>query len=290
MSTTLLEVRGRLGDHSLPDRIRALGFRPDDAAALEQAAATVLTKPDDLEVITTCADRLVSHLGDFTAHGHPDVWSGVPIDPDGVLPMLALVAAVPEVAAWHAGRGVPAEISAATLTDLGQQVWVHRLTLGTFGLHTHGWLTIAWSGALYWLGRLQFNLQPEDGGWVLSTHIPQSGPLTPDSVDEAFTAARQFFATHFPDHPVRDIVCESWLLDPALSTVLPGSNLSAFQRRWQPTGARYNGEADVLFFVFNRRSATDFADLPADTTLRRAIRDRLISGQGWSSVAGRLAP
>ena len=101
------------------------------------------------------------------------------MDPDGVLPMLTLVATAPEVAAWHAGRGVPADISAATLTDLGQQVWVHRLTFGTFGLHTHGWLTIAWSGALYWLGRLQFNLQPETDGWVLSTHIPRTGPLTP---------------------------------------------------------------------------------------------------------------
>ena len=82
----------------------------------------------------------MSHLGEFTAHGHPDVWSDVRLDPDGVLPMLALVATAPEVAALHAGRGVPADISAATLTDLGQQVWVHRLTYGTFGLHTHGWL------------------------------------------------------------------------------------------------------------------------------------------------------
>ena len=33
----------------------------------------------------------------------------------------------------------------------------------------------------YRLGRLQFNLQPEDDGWVLSTHIPRTGPLTPES-------------------------------------------------------------------------------------------------------------
>ena len=289
MTVTTVDVRERLADPSLPDRIRGLGFRPDDAAALEQAAATALTKPDDLEVITTCAGRLVSHLGQFTAHGHPDVWSDVPVDPDGVLPMLTLVATAPEVAAWHAGRGVPADISAATLTDLGQQVWVHRLTFGTFGLHTHGWLTIAWSGALYWLGRLQFNLQPGDGGWELSTHIPRSGPLTPDSVDDAFRAARRFFATHFPDHPVRDIVCSSWLLDPALTEALPDSNLAAFQRRWQLTGERHPGEADVLFFVFNRRDATDFDTLPTDSALRRAIRDRLVSGRGWSSLTGRLA-
>jgi hypothetical protein len=45
-----------------------------------------------------------------------------------------------------------------------------------------------------------------------------------------------------------------------------------------------------LFFVFNRRDATDPESLPADTALRRAIRDRLVSGKGWSSCTGRLAP
>ena len=72
--------------------------------------------------------------------------------------------------------------------------------------------------------------------------------------------------------------------------MLPGSNLAAFQRRWQLTGERHPGEADVLFFVFNRRDAADLDSLPTDTALRRAIRDRLASGRGWSSFAGRLAP
>ena len=37
-----------------------------------------------------------------------------------------------------------------------------------------------------------------------------------------------------------------------------------------------------MFFVFNRRDATDFDSLPTDSALRRAIRDRLVSGRGWS--------
>ena len=61
--------------------------------------------------------------------------------PMGLLPMLALLVTAPEVTAFHTQRGVPAEVSAATLSDLGQQVWVHRTTYGRFGLHTQGWLT-----------------------------------------------------------------------------------------------------------------------------------------------------
>jgi hypothetical protein len=285
---TSIDVRARLADPTLPDRLRALGFRPDDAAAAEQAAEEVLARPDHLEVVATAADRLVSHLGEFTAFGHPGVWSDTPEDPNGVLPLLTLVVTAPEVAAWHAGRGIPADISATTLTDLGQQVWVHRQTFGTFGLHTHDWLTIAWSGALFWLGRLQFNLQPEGNGWVLNTHIPRTGPLTPEAVDSSFTEAKRFFATYFPDHPTRDFVCLSWLLDPALTAALPDSNLAAFQRRWQLTGEGYPGEADVLFFVFGRRGSVELDSLPRDTALRRAILDRLTSGQGWSSLTGRI--
>ena len=288
MITSMLEVRQRLADRDLPDRLGGLGLRPDDAADLHRAAAAAVDRPEDLETLATVADRIVTRLGDFTAGGHPAVWWGLPLDAEGVLPLLALLVTAPEVADWHARRGIPAEVSAAALSDLGQQAWVHRLAFGTFGLHTHDWLTIAWSGALYWLGRLQFNLQPEDDGWVLSTHIPRTGPLTPESVDHAFAAASDFFATYFPEYPVRAFLCASWLLDPALTAALPSSNLAAFQRRWQLTGQRQSGEADVLFFVFNRLDPTEFESLPADTALRRAIRDQLVSGLGWSTVTGRI--
>ena len=42
-----------------------------------------------------------------------------------------------------------------------------------------------------------------------------------------------------------------------MSEALPGTNLAAFQRRWSLTGERQPGEADVLFFVFNRRDPTE---------------------------------
>ena len=160
---------------------------------------------------------------------------------------------------------------------------MHRLTFGTFGLHTHDWLTIAWSGALYWLGRLQFNLQPEDDGWVLSTHIPRTGPLTPESVDQAFAAATRLLRHLLPGVPDPGVRLPSWLLDPALSEALPGSNLAAFQRRWSLTDERQPGEADVLFFVFNRRGPTELDSLPRDTALQRAVLDRLVAGLGWST-------
>jgi GNAT-like C-terminal domain/N-acyltransferase N-terminal domain len=289
-----IDVRERLTIPDLPERILALGFRDRDATDLLSAIELVLDREDDLDTIAGLAGRLVDRIGDF-GPGRERVWDGLPARQDepaaGLLPMLALLVTASEVAAFHTVvRGIPARVSTATLAELGQQVWVHRLTDGEFGLHTHDWLTVTWSGALYWLGRLQFNLQRETGesdGWVLSTHIPRSGPLTPDAVDAAFAAATEFFGTYFPDYPTREFFCHSWLLDPALARLLPDSHLAAFQRRWTLDGDREPADADVLFFVFNRRTPIAPIRLPTDTSLRRAVASAMAEGYRWSAMSGR---
>jgi len=263
------------------------------------AAATVAARRDDLDAIAVMAEQLVSRIGNLQRIDG-SIWSGPQAYSEavgtGVLPMLTLLLTAPEVAAFHASRGIPPEVSTATLADLGQQVWVHRLTYHEFGLHTQGWLLTAWCGALYWLGRLQFELCLEnwiaDRGktpeWVLSTHIPRTGPLKPALVDESFAEATNFFARHFPDYPTRDFFCASWMLDPQIAELFPHSNLAAFQRRWTLYGDSQPGNTDVLFFVFNRREPTNPESLPRDTSLQRAIAERMAAGVSWSTVKGRI--
>lgn len=299
-ATPPFDVRQRMTDSDLPSRITSLGFRDSDVPDILSAAERVLDRQHDLDAIALMAERLVHRIGHFGPTHAGDVWSGLPVDSEalgaGVLPMLALLVTAPEVASFHASRGIPPAVSTATLADLGQQVWVHRLTYQEFGLHTQDWLTLAWSGALYWLGRLQFNLHLDVGHgpdgewreWVLSTHIPRSGPLTPESVDASLATATAFFPTYFPDFPTRDFFCQSWLLDPALTSLLPNSNLAAFQRRWSLYGEPQPADDDVLFFVFNRRGPMDVESLPTDTTLRQVVAERLADGQSWSVFSGRL--
>jgi len=295
----MLDVGTKLADPALPSRIRSLGFRDHDVADVLAAAATVAARKDDLDAIAVMAEQLVSRIGNLQRIDG-SIWSGPQAYSEavgtGVLPMLTLLLTAPEVAAFHASRGIPPEVSTATLADLGQQVWVHRLTYHEFGLHTQGWLLTAWCGALYWLGRLQFELCLEnwiaDGGktreWVLSTHIPRTGPLKPALVDESFAEATNFFARHFPDYPTRDFFCASWMLDPQIAELFPHSNLAAFQRRWTLYGDSQPGNTDVLFFVFNRREPTNPESLPRDTSLQRAIAERMAAGVSWSTVKGRI--
>ena len=66
------------------------------------------------------------------------------------------LAALADVRRFHARRGIPDEVSWATLSDLGRNLKRDRLLLGDGGLRTSGWLTLHFRGSIYQLGRLQF--------------------------------------------------------------------------------------------------------------------------------------
>ena len=289
----MIDVRARLTAQELPTLAATLGLHGADLEAVLAAARAVADTQADLARVEVLAARLVHSIGELDVWGTDD-----PLDSPaaqvryrgvGVLAMLALLATAPEVAAYHARRGIDPAVSERSLSDLGQQAVVHRQTYGEFGLHTYRWMRIAWSGGLFWLGRLQFNLQRAGDGWTLSTHIPPTGPLTPEAVDESFAWAAKFFAEHFPDCPTTDFFCASWLLDPYLAEALPpSSNLARFQRRWNLYGEPMPGDDDVLFFTFHRRGPLDLAELPRETTLQRVIVDRLRSGRSWQTWQGRI--
>jgi hypothetical protein len=287
------DARAVLDAPGLGDRLSRLGLSLDDVAEALRSAAAVRRDPAATAEVDRLADGLRQTVGRFPGEPEHDPFPGYDGDADphgaGVLALWALVVTAPDLVDFHRGRGVPDDVSAATLRELGQQVHVHRLTFGSFGLHTYDWLPVTWSGSLYWLGRLQFNLQLVDSGWVCSTHIPRSGRLDPAAVDASFAAAARFFPAHFPDRPVTDFVCRSWLLDPTLAAALdPASNMARFQSRWRLYGEPMPGDDDALFFCFARRGAVDRAALPRETSLQRAILDRWAADGHWSVRDGRL--
>ena len=258
------------------DRLTRLGFRDDDRRDALAAIERALTDAEALAVVDTIAAGLRVRIGDFDGEANPfaaytdevreraDADWGI-----GVLPLLALLTTADDVAAFHAGRGIGEDISWGTLADLGQQAWVHRRTYGAFGLHTFGWMAVGWSGALYWLGRLQFNLthselSEADGGWVISTHIPESGPLTPERVADSFGRARAFFARYFPDYPTTQFHCASWLLDPQLTedTFVTGVDVRP-------------GNPEVVHHVILYEVPPEHVDEAED-------QDAVTSGQGWT--------
>jgi hypothetical protein len=291
-------VGEELADPSLPLALDRLGLHAQDVADL----LGPLRRLDDLahDRVATAANALEAAVGAL-GQPVPNPFEGMADEPGlpaGLLPLAALVLTAEAVREYHRSRGIDAEVSDRTLTDLGQQVRVHRQTFGAAGLHTQRWLTTAWGGGLLWLGRLQFELRRLDrpgGRWVLSVHIPQAGPLTPEVVDEAFARARRVFAAHYPERPATAFHCTSWLLDSRITEVLPAtSNLVRFQQRWDLQGERHDADADALFFVFHRRydwsqpggPDLDLDSLPQQTSLQRAVVETLRSGRRWQLCTG----
>ncbi|MEO8828592.1 acyltransferase domain-containing protein [Lapillicoccus sp.] len=231
-------------------------------------------------------------------------------DPDvaAYLPVLALAAALPDTLAWSRSRGIPADVEAASMRDVGRMLRRNRQWEGEPGLGDElaRWLTRHLTGAIHEIGRLQYE-RVRLGTWTgtqlaaaglpvgpadlaLSLHIPQTGtPLSPGPVDESFAAARRFFRRRFPDASLTHVVCDSWLLDPQLAGYLAAdSNLVSFQRRFTlipPTTD--DADSSIRKFVFADTTSPSDA-LPQRTTLERAVVRHLQQGGAWQVRTGWL--
>ena len=287
----------------LPDRIylpaifERLAIAEEDQREILAAWPSSETDPETWSSLERAYEALVNDLGGFAPIDLPGpATDSTPLG--RYFFVYVYLAALADVRRFHARRGIPEDISWATLSDLGRNLRRDRLLLGDGGLRTSGWLTLHFRGSIYQLGRLQFNRMRvraahvaaafAEGEPAVGIHIPESGPLTPVACDDSFGSAQPFFARHFPETPTRLAICTSWLLDPQLAEYLaPESNIVRFQRRFELVGEGSDGDADVLRFVFHR-IAPRIDDLPERTTLERAIVAHLRKGAHWRSRTGWL--
>ena len=268
------------------DEYRLLGFDDADREAAEAFTA-------DPKIVDDLAEQIRAEIGKFGSE--PEL--RMPEDPRNSVQ--AFLDTVPDIRRFHSERGIPDEISWASLADLGQQLKVSRRTHGEYSLETHWWLTIAWTGQIYALGRLQFLLHQvpadkpvpgtEPGEWIIGVHIPETGPLTPEAVDDSFAQAREFFPRYFPEYPVKTANLWSWLIDPYLLDNLPqDSNMVRFGRRFTPYGEPNDSQDSAIFFTFRTHGTDHLDDLPQDTRLQRLVVERIKNGGTWQSGYGYL--
>ncbi|HMK12110.1 MAG TPA: acyltransferase domain-containing protein [Acidimicrobiales bacterium] len=299
---------------ALPDRDHAADALGLLAVPGEDVDAVLSVWPDparDPEIwwlLERCHARFVAAMGDVDAFVEcPPLPRALGLQ-GRCFWVFAFASMVPVTCDLHARRGVPDDISRATLADLGQQMVIHRRRHGTIGLDLQWWLVPHFLGTLYALGRLQFHLyrlrrgiagpafwpdsdEPgfRSGDAALGIHIPAIGPLTSESCDASFAAARSFVANHFPEHDFRVGTCTSWLLDDQLAGHLPAdSNIVRFQRRFHVVDGATDDGRDTLLFVFDR-VPDSLDELPQRTTLERAIVQHLRQGGRWRTRTGWVA-
>ena len=299
---------------TLEDACRWFDLDDEDTDEVVAAAARITA---DTELSARVAD-VVRQLGDHLEELKPWKLLDLPAlfdpvaEPDASaalrwLYVVAFAEFLPRTLEAHLRRGVPEAVSHATLADLGRHVRIARRLYGVRACIEQNWLQAHLRGLLYDLGRLQFNLgrlelrqteldeariAAKPGTVVVETHIPEVGPLDSDAVDASLARVQGFFATHFPElGTIRFATCDSWLLDPQLSEIVPGSNIARFGARYRLFRTAHESDQSALDFVF-RAPTTPRGDLPRDTRLQRGLLDHLAAGQhiearyGWLELPG----
>ena len=158
---------------------------------------------------------------------------------------------------------------------------------------TRGWWTVRQIHAkLFRVGELEYELREENGRRDISLHIPSDARMAMDRLDASVTRAKSFLQTFFPGWAGLPMVCESWLLSPALKQLLPeNSHIRGFQRAFRID--RTDPEArGVLYWVYHlsaaQQEAIPLEQLPEETTLQRSMKAFLLAGGKIGEAAGEL--
>ncbi|MHB0936866.1 MAG: acyltransferase domain-containing protein [Armatimonadota bacterium] len=154
-----------LAEGFIAEACRFSAFPADIEQELQRAAAVFRGNPD-LSRTAWFLYRLY-HRDPMPTSAEVFNWPfvrNVLAEPYAMIPALVLLAGVPRMRAMHGERGIPEEVTRATLRDV--EIWMrhfHR-SYGYWGLMNMGWPTHHFAGRLYRLGRLQF------------MHVPYNGP------------------------------------------------------------------------------------------------------------------
>lgn len=120
---------------------------------------------------------------------------------------------------------------------------------------------------------------------VTNMHVPADGPLTPSAVNDSLNRASALLERLGRRTPV--VMCESWLLDPALERFARADgNICRFMRRFRKFPVRAERPM-IMDRVFGWDSGSiRLQNLPERTTLQRCLKAYLLNGGTVHDTAG----
>ena len=136
------------------------------------------------------------------------------------------------------------------------------------------------------MGELEYELVQEEQREI-HIHIPSDADLRKPSVKSSLEKFYAFRKEYFPEWKDVRLVCDSWLLAPALKELLdPTSNILAFQELFELD--IINPEATwFMSFVYPGHETVD-ENLPEKTTLQRRMKAYLLEGKQVGVAKGHL--
>ena len=205
--------------------------------------------------------------------------------------MCLLLGACPALRERYAEKGIDEAIFWKSIEDMRwklrecmdcEEVW------GTFVPH---WYRGFFEMTRFGLGRFQFEKTDFDadyyekcgntlkrGDTVINFHIPSAGPLTDEKRLDSYKQAYKFFGGK--DGEPMAFVCGSWLLYEGHREFLPeNSNILRFMDDFDIIRSADREKFSDGWRVFGKYSNGSVDDLPEDTSIRRAFKQRLQQGK-----------
>ena len=211
----------------------------------------------------------------------------------GILPIFVCAFLADYALEINSKRGISKEITVNTLKDVNVWLENYENQFGKIGLGEFCWLKYHYTGDLFRIGRLQYRLEKAldgvpAGEIAIETHIPQGEPLTKDACLKSFEMAKEFFAKIFPDAKPQYFMCDSWLLNPNLSFILPeNSNIVQFMRLWTPIPFVSDNSSQAVERVFGFGfKKENIENAPENSSLQRALKKYIIDGGAMDLTAG----
>ena len=221
-----------------------------------------------------CLEGLCSKQYDEYAH---KLNGALTEDQDGFKILSAMLEAALLAKTQYDKRGISEEIFYATMNCFPRFIGEHKESFGRYGFDRWWWTGRQTSLQLFRIGSLEYELIEEEGEKKISVHIPSNANLNDGAVGESLENARAFLKQFFPEYALARFCCHSWLLSPALATLLPkDSNINRFRERFTLLG--YDEDADdYKLWVFKNKALT-LEEFPENTSLQRKMKRYLMQG------------
>ena len=190
-------------------------------------------------------------------------------------------------------KRIPEEIWLATMRCYPRFIAEHRRSYGRDGFDRGNW-TVRQAGCrLFRIGELEYELSERNGERAVSIHIPSDARLEADLLNESVRQAEAFLGEYFPEWKNLPMICESWLLSPALKEMLPPeSRIRRFQDAFDITEEDPEDTSAlewVFFIAEGQRDSVRYENLPEDTSLQRKMKAAFLAGRKPGNAGGTLA-
>ena len=190
-------------------------------------------------------------------------------------------------------KRIPEEIWLATMRCYPRFIGEHRRSYGRDGFDRGAW-TVRQAGCrLFRIGELEYELYERKGKRAVSIHIPSDARLEADLLNGSVRQAGTFLSEYYPEWKNLPMICESWLLSPALKDMLkPESRIRRFQDAFDLTEEDPEDTSAlewVFFIAEGQRDSVRYENLPEDTSLQRKMKAALLAGKKPGNAGGTLA-